>query len=97
MIKHVVLFKLKEGFTPASPQVISVIDEAAALGSRLPMVRDWIVGPDFGHRPISYDYALLATLDNREDLQAYTVHPLHQAVIKKMAEITTWIVCDLEV
>lgn len=96
MIKHLVLFKVKEGLTPESPEVQSVMTDANEL-HQLPMIKDWIFGQDFLRRPISYDFALLATFDNKADLQAYAQHPEHVAIIKRLLEVTTYIVCDIEV
>lgn len=97
MIKHLVLFKLKEGFTPETPQVQEVTSDMAAIGKKLPMVKEWIFGPDTTHRPISYDYALITSVENREDLQAYIQHPEHQAIVKRILEVSTYIVADLEI
>ena len=55
--------------------------------SQIPGVRSVEVGLDEQHSERSYDIALIVDLDNREDYEAYDVHPLHQPVRAFMRSI----------
>ncbi|KAA8999787.1 Dabb family protein [Paenibacillus spiritus] len=84
MIRHLVLFKLKDG----SPE--SVARTAAVLRNmegRIPQLLSLEIGTDVLRSERSYDLALTATVASLEDLQAYQVHPAHQEVIAHINEV----------
>ena len=72
MVKHIVVYKLKEGVNK---------DEAVAI---IASCLEPLVGkiPGLQHMEIrrcfnGMDYALYSEFESREMLQAYAVHPLH--------------------
>ena len=73
MVKHIVLFNVKEGENPAEVAAIaaSVLEPLAGKieGLRHVEVRKTYAGMDF---------ALYCELDSREAMAAYAVHPLHE-------------------
>ncbi|MET3943086.1 hypothetical protein ABIC22_005898 [Paenibacillus sp. PvP094] len=84
MIKHIVLFKMKD----RSPETI----EAAAnvlrnLQGKIDVLISLEVGVDVLRSDRSFDISLTAEFASLEDLQAYQVHPLHQEVIQYMNEV----------
>ncbi|GGF91952.1 Dabb family protein [Paenibacillus aceti] len=84
MIKHIVLFKLKD----SSPKSIRVTEEILrGLAGKVEQLRSLEVGVDVVKSPRSYDLALIATFDSLEDLQGYQVHPEHKKVIAHMNEV----------
>ena len=83
MLLHIVLFKWKEGTTAA--QVDAVQAAMAKLPSQIPVLKALYMGSDLKFRDGNADWALAAVFENREDWQAYQVHPLHQAVVKDFA------------
>ena len=82
MLLHIVLFKWKEGTSPA--QVAAVEEAMAKLPAQIP-VKALYLGSDLKFRDGNADWALAAVFENQEDWQAYQVHPLHQAVVKDFA------------
>jgi hypothetical protein len=79
MIKHIVMFKLKE----KSP------DNVKALASALNGMKDQIetlrfleVGEDFKSSDRSFDLVLTTHFENRQGLETYAGHKVHQPVIQ---------------
>ena len=80
MIKHIVLFKLKD----KSPENLAKTKEILlSMDGNVPLLRSIEVGLDFLHSGRSFDVALITTLDSREALDAYQVDPYHVSVVKK--------------
>ena len=87
MIKHVVMFKFKEGLDQA---VIDVIcEDLAALPDTIDTLREFLFGLDVVRSPRSFDFAIVASFDDVEGLGVYHVHPAHQAVALKLREACT--------
>ncbi|TYA14877.1 Dabb family protein [Paenibacillus faecis] len=84
MIKHIVLFKLKDS-SPASIETTAGV--LRGLKGKVEQLRDLEVGIDVVKSPRSYDIALVATFDSLEDLEGYQVHPEHQKVIEHMTQV----------
>ena len=76
MLKHIVLLKWKDGVVAAD--IDRVTSAFAALRDEIPQIRSYEFGADAGLYNGNYDYALLASFDSPEDLQAYAVHPAHK-------------------
>ena len=79
MIKHIVMFKLKE----KSP------DNLKALASALNGMKDQIetlkfleIGEDFKGSDRSFDLVLVSHFENRQGLETYASHKVHQPVIQ---------------
>ena len=80
MIKHIVLFKLKD----KSPENLAKTKEILlSMDGNVPLLRSIEVGLDFLHSGRSFDVALITTLDSREALDAYQIDPYHVSVVKK--------------
>ena len=72
MVKHIVLYTLKEGVDKkdAVELIASVLEP---LVGKIPGLRHMEVKQAFN----GMDYALYSEFNSREDLAAYAVHPLH--------------------
>lgn len=82
MLKHIVLFKLKN---PAdSPRAVSSLKE---LQEKIPFIRSLEVGVNEVQSPRACDIALTVVLDSLEDLKRYQAHEHHLPVVKLMGEI----------
>ena len=85
MVSHVVLFKFH------SP-VDAACDEARrrllAMRARIPMLREIEVGRDVGGDPRAFDLCLITRFDTMAELDAYRVHPEHQAVVAYLKTVT---------
>ena len=73
MVKHIVLYTLKEGVDKeeAVKLIASVLEP---LVEKIPGLRELEVRRAFN----GMDYALYSVFESRQALEAYAVHPLHQ-------------------
>lgn len=88
MVKHIVLFKLKE-MESAEAKLIIMNDfkkAIEALPQEIPFIRKIEVGFN-GNEAEIYDMALYSEFDSLEDVKAYAQHPAHVAAGKIIAEV----------
>lgn len=88
MVKHIVLFKLKEE-VPAAEKlaVMNRFKEAIeALSAKIPFIRRIEVGLNINPGE-TWNIALYSEFDTLDDVKAYAVHPDHQAAGKLLAEV----------
>ena len=72
MVKHIVLYTLKEGVE--KKEAVELIESVLApLVGKIPGLRHMEVKLAFN----GMDYALYSEFESREALEAYAVHPLH--------------------
>ena len=72
MVKHIVLYTLKEGVD--KKEAVDLIGSVLVpLVGKIPGLRHMEVKQAFN----GMDYALYSEFDSRDDLAAYAVHPLH--------------------
>lgn len=80
MVKHIVLFKLKESLTSAEKADVMNHFKAAieALPQKIDFIRDIRVGLNINPDE-QWDICLDSTFDSLDDVKAYAVHPDHVA------------------
>lgn len=88
MVKHIVLFKLKDDILvdkklSAMNQFKKAIE---ALPSEIPFIRKIEVGLNMNSSE-SWNIALYSEFDSLDDVKAYAVHPAHVAAGKILAEV----------
>jgi heme-degrading monooxygenase HmoA len=82
VLRHVVMYKFKEGVTPA--QVQEVIDTFAALPRKI----DTIIGFEHGEnvskegKSEGFTHVFVVTFRDEQGLADYLVHPAHDAYVK---------------
>ncbi|MGL5262429.1 MAG: Dabb family protein [Bacteroides sp.] len=99
MIKHIVLFKLKEEAPKEEKlQVMNAFKSAIeALPAKINFIRKVEVGLNV-NADETWDIALYSEFDNMEDMKAYAVHPDHVAAAKLLADLKESRACvDYEV
>ncbi len=99
VVKHIVLWKLKESAGGASrdANARAMKERLEALRGRIPGLRHIEVGIDFDRSAAACDVALFAELESREALAAYQKHPEHQRVAEFVASVReTRVVVDYE-
>lgn len=79
MIRHIVLFKLKE---PSEENLSKTKEILLSMSGRVPELRSIEVGTDFLHSERSYDVALSVAVDDKEALERYQRDPYHCGVVK---------------
>ena len=73
MVKHIVLYTLKEGVD--KKEAVKLIESVLVpLVGKIPGLKHLEVKLAFN----GMDFALYSEFDSREALEAYAVHPLHQ-------------------
>lgn len=85
MIRHIVLFKLKEFATPDEKQawMLDIKNGLEALTGKIDVLR--MIKVDFNSNPEeAYDIILTSEFDNLADLATYAAHPDHVAVGKTL-------------
>lgn len=87
MVKHIVLFKLKDEVSPAEKQVVMTKFKEAieALPSKISVIRKIEVGLNMNPGE-TWNIALYSEFDTLEDVKFYATHPDHVAAGKILAE-----------
>lgn len=86
MVKHIVLFKLKEELPLDEKKNIMNQFKSAieALPAQISFIREIEVGLNMNSSE-TWDIALYSVFDNLDDVKAYAVHPAHVAAAKILA------------
>lgn len=95
MIKHIVMWKFKEG---EHENMLLFRDRLLALKGKIPEIRSMEVGININPSDRSYDAVLVSEFDSMDDLRAYSTNPLHVEVSDFCKTIRTASVsCDYEI
>lgn len=95
MIRHIVLFRIKEEFKKDIP---SLIEGFYGMVGKVEGLLKLEAGADFLGSERSYDLALVCTFADRAAFDAYQTHPAHMPVKKRMHEVREGsVACDFEV
>jgi len=91
MIRHIVMFKLKEFSNAVEKQKAAetVKEELLAMKNKIPVIGEFEVGINITENYSAYDVVINSTFDNPGDLEIYQLHPDHLAFIafnKKYSE-----------
>ena len=94
MIRHIVLFKIKEECKAEIPQLVK---NFYGMKGRIEGMVDLDAGANFLESERNYDLALTTVFDTREHFNAYADHPVHAPVKKHMHEVrSASVACDYE-
>jgi Stress responsive A/B Barrel Domain. len=82
MIKHIVVWKLKEEAKgkPKSENAVMLKHELESLTPKIKEIRKFEVGINFNTQQDAYDLGLVSEFANKDDLDTYLNHPEHQRV-----------------
>ena len=78
MIKHVVMFKLKNNTRENMSEAVSALKN---MEGKIPSLNHIEVGVDISKTERSSDIVLTTHFDDMEGLKTYASHPVHQPVI----------------
>lgn len=78
MIKHVVVFRWKDGVS--DDEIADVVAGLARLPGRIAVLDDYTFGADLGLTEGTGDFAIIATVADVTALRAYLEHPEHVPV-----------------
>lgn len=94
MVKHIVMFKLKEKTRDHLDQVIAAL---CGMEGRIETLRFLEVGEDFNNSERAFDLVLTTHFDNRSGLETYSAHPVHQPVVALIRSLCSQsVVVDFE-
>lgn len=86
MIRHVAMFKWKEGV--ADEQKVAARDALAALKQEVPSVVEYTVGFNVRPNPNNWHMVLVADFEDIDGLEAYFAHPVMNAASDLVASVT---------
>jgi quinol monooxygenase YgiN len=86
MIRHVAMFKWKDGVT--DEQKVAARDALAALKHQVPTVVEYTVGFNVRPNPNNWDMVLVSDFESLDDLEAYFAHPVMNAASDLVASVT---------
>lgn len=89
MLKHIVMFKLKEVSECGDrlQNAKKMKQDLEALKGKIPQIRHIEVGINAIPSDAAYDVVLISTFDNEKDLDVYQKHPEHQKVVEFIGKI----------
>ena len=94
MIRHIVLFRIRDEYKEEIPELIRGFQ---GMVGKVEGLLELQAGADFLHSERSYDLALLTVFDSRASFEAYQTHPAHLPVKKRMHEVRKdSVACDFE-
>ena len=82
MLTHIVLITVRADTT--DEQVEAMVTGLRGLPAQIDEIRGYEVGRDLGLAEENATVAIQATFASPDDLQAYVVHPAHQAVVTEL-------------
>ncbi len=88
MVKHIVLFKLKNEASAEEKQTVALKFKSAieALPTVIPFIKHVEVGININPDE-QWNIALYSEFDTLAEVKAYTVHPAHVAAAKLLADL----------
>jgi len=82
VLRHVAMFRWKEG---TSDEQVDAIEVAlATLPGAIPELRDYHFGRDMDLEPASFDFCVVADLDDEQSWAIYRDHPAHRKIIDEL-------------
>lgn len=96
MIRHVVCFRFRPGVSWTDPRALAAEQVTRDHPRHIAEILTWTVGRNTTPRSAAYDFALVAEFADRASLDRFMGHPDHQRGVAAWAEISTWVVVDLD-
>ncbi len=84
MIRHIVMFRIKDEFKSEIPQLV---ENFYGMKGRIEGMVDLEAGADILHSDRSYDVTLITVFKDRESFDAYQTQPVPLPVKKRMHEV----------
>ena len=83
-LKHVVLFRFKEGTPQAT--IDHLVDEYRALPTKIETMKhfEWGVDVSVENRNEGFTHCFITTFDNPAGLEIYLPHPAHVAYVEEL-------------
>lgn len=94
MIKHILLFKFKQGVNEEEKSI--GIEMLRALKEKIPEIREWEVGVQREKSDRFYDFAQVSSFENIEDMKKCGENPEHEKVKVYLKERADWVKVDYD-
>ena len=91
MVKHVVMYKLKE---PTEQNAIALQQKFLSMKGKIDVLKDIQSGVDVLRSDRSFDVVLICQFDSLEDMEVYKTHEVHLPV---MAYVKSVVECSKSV
>jgi hypothetical protein len=85
MIKHIVMWKLKEENKEANIELMK--SKLESLPAKLSVIKDFEVGVDFDKSARAFDVVLVSSFESKEALEEYKVNPDHVEVAQFIGSV----------
>ncbi|HAV92363.1 TPA: stress responsive protein [candidate division WOR-3 bacterium] len=82
MVKHIVMWTVRDGVSGKTKKenTLKLKEMLEALKHKIPFIKKLEVGINYAVDDAAYDVVLYSEFESRADLEAYVVHPDHQAL-----------------
>ena len=99
MIRHLVMWKIKASDERTKEEnLVEMKARLMVLKGEIEELKDLAVGINYNASDMAYDIVLETSFDSKADLNAYQIHPKHQAVGGFVRTIATArVVVDYEI
>lgn len=89
MIKHIVMFSIKDGVEGRSKaeSIAEAKRRVEAMNGKIPGLIKVEVGADYSATEASFDMVLYSEFESKEALEVYATHPEHTAVLPFLKSI----------
>lgn len=89
MIKHIVMWKIKESHEGADKSELMdrIKEELEGLKNVIPEIKTMEIGRNSNELPTSFDIALYSEFESQDDLDVYKEHPEHQKVAQFVRQV----------
>jgi hypothetical protein len=91
MIKHIVMWRLKDEAEGATKEVnaLKLKESLESLVGVIPSLKAAEVGINFNLSDAAFDVVLYSEFDDKEGLSSYQTHPEHMKIVDFVGEIRT--------
>lgn len=87
MVRHVVMFKMKEDLPTREDNKQELIHQLKGLPSVIEEIKFFEVGENTTPSERAFDIVLISDFENFDMLNNYRVHPAHQQVVEYIQEV----------
>ncbi|MFA6586092.1 MAG: Dabb family protein [Candidatus Paceibacterota bacterium] len=94
MIKHILLFKFKQGVCEEEKN--KGIEMLRALEEKVPEIKEWEIGVQREKSDRLYDFAQVSSFENIEDMKNFGKNPEHEKIKAYLKERADWIKVDYD-
>lgn len=90
MIKHIVMWKIKETDEGTKEENLKKMKNMIEdLVGKIPEIVELEMGVDFNKSEKAFDLVLYSAFNSKEDLNAYQVHPEHKKVLAFASKVVS--------